>query len=114
MERRQFFKAAAICGAASALPAAAAQEQPLSTRENDAMNQIPLTTSVTRKGDMLYRELGRTGETVSAIGMGGFHLGQHGLTDDESIRLIRTGIDRGITFMDNSWDYNEGQSERVA
>jgi aryl-alcohol dehydrogenase-like predicted oxidoreductase len=43
--------------------------------------------------------------------MGGFHLGQHALSDDDSIRLIRSGIDRGITFMDNSWDYNEGQSE---
>ena len=36
---------------------------------------------------------------------------QHGLSDDESIRLVRSAIDRGITFMDNSWDYNEGQSE---
>jgi predicted aldo/keto reductase-like oxidoreductase len=76
------------------------------------MNQIPLTSSPgTRKGDMLYRTLGRTGEQVSAIGMGGFHIAQHGLTEDESIRLVRSAVDRGITFMDNSWDYNEGQSE---
>ena len=67
------------------------------------MNQIPLTSSAgTRKGDMLYRTLGRTGERVSAIGMGGFHLGHPALTDDQSTRLIRSGIDRGITFMDNS------------
>jgi predicted aldo/keto reductase-like oxidoreductase len=76
------------------------------------MNQIPLTSSPgTRKGDMLYRTLGRTGEQVSAIGMGGFHIGHQTLTEDESIRLIRAAIDRGITFMDNSWDYNEGKSE---
>jgi len=76
------------------------------------MNQIPLATSAgIRKGDMLYRTLGRTGEKVSAIGLGGFHIAKHGLSDDESIRLIRSAIDRGITFMDNSWDYNEGQSE---
>ncbi len=76
------------------------------------MNQIPLAPFAgTRKGDMLYRTLGRTGETVSAIGMGGFHIAQHGLTEKQSIRLVRTAIDRGITFMDNSWDYNEGQSE---
>ena len=76
------------------------------------MNQIPLVASPgTRTGDMLYRTLGRTGERVSAIGMGGFHLAQHGLTEQESIRLVRAAIDRGITFMDNSWDYNEGQSE---
>jgi aryl-alcohol dehydrogenase-like predicted oxidoreductase len=60
---------------------------------------------------MLYRTLGRTGERVSVIGMGGFHLAQHGLAEDESIQLVRAAIDRGITFMDNSWDYNEGQSE---
>ena len=65
----------------------------------------------TVQGAMIYRTLGRTGERVSAIGMGGFHLGQPKLSEDESIRLIRSGIDRGITFMDNSWDYNQGQSE---
>jgi len=76
------------------------------------MNQIPLTSSAgTRNGDMLYRTLGRTGEKVSAIGLGGFHIGHKELSDDDSIRLIRSAIDRGITFMDNSWDYNEGQSE---
>jgi len=58
-----------------------------------------------------YRTLGRTGERVSAVGMGGFHLAQPGLEEAESIRLIRTAVDRGINFMDNSWDYNEGQSE---
>jgi uncharacterized protein len=112
MKRREFFKAAAICGAASTLPAAIAQEKPNSKQENGPMNQIPLTSSPgTRKGEMLYRMLGRTGEQVSAIGMGGFHLGHKTLTEDDSIRLIRAAVDRGITFMDNSWDYNEGQSE---
>jgi predicted aldo/keto reductase-like oxidoreductase len=112
MKRREFFKAAAICSAASTLPASIAQEKPNSKQENAPMNQIPLTSSPgTRKGDMLYRTLGRTGEQVSAIGMGGFHIGHQTLTEDESIRLIRAAIDRGITFMDNSWDYNEGKSE---
>jgi uncharacterized protein len=112
MKRREFFRAAAICGAASTLPSALAQDKSSAKQENGSMNQIPLTSSAgTRKGDMLYRTLGRTGEKVSAIGMGGFHLGQHSLSDDDSIRLIRAAIDRGITFMDNSWDYNEGQSE---
>ncbi len=60
---------------------------------------------------MIYRTLGRTGERVSAIGMGGFHIGQPKLSEEESIRLIRSAIDGGITFMDNSWDYNQGQSE---
>ncbi|HEY2495664.1 MAG TPA: aldo/keto reductase [Candidatus Angelobacter sp.] len=62
-------------------------------------------------GSMIYRTLGRTGERVSAIGMGGFHIGQPKLSDDDSIKLIRAAIDGGINFMDNSWDYNKGQSE---
>jgi uncharacterized protein len=112
MKRRDFFKSAAICGVASTVPAAIRSEQTPPSQENNSMHQIPLAASAgTRKGDMLYRTLGRTGEKVSAIGMGGFHLGQHGLTEEDSIRLLRAGIDRGITFMDNSWDYNEGQSE---
>src|SRR6267154_6809326 len=60
--------------------------------------------------NMIYRELGTTGERVSAIGMGGYHLGKQ--TDaNESINLMHTGIDRGITFLDNCWDYNDGISE---
>jgi aryl-alcohol dehydrogenase-like predicted oxidoreductase len=63
------------------------------------------------RGDVPYRTLGRTGERVSIIGLGGWHIGQPGLAEEESIRLIRQAIDGGITFMDNSWDYNEGASE---
>lgn len=61
---------------------------------------------------MIYRTLGRTGETVSAIGMGGWHLGLPHVSPALSLRLVRAAIDRGITFMDNSWDYNRGMSER--
>ncbi len=64
----------------------------------------------TRSGDMLYRTLGKTGERVSAIGLGGYHLGLAG-DEQKGIRLIRSAIDRGITFMDNSWDYLQGTSE---
>jgi uncharacterized protein len=63
------------------------------------------------RGEMLYRPLGRTGETVSAIGLGGFHIGKSKLTDEESVKLIHAAVDRGITFLDNCWDYNEGRSE---
>jgi aryl-alcohol dehydrogenase-like predicted oxidoreductase len=59
---------------------------------------------------MIYRALGRTGEKVSLIGLGGFHIGKQ-KDPTESIRIVRTAIDRGITFMDNCWDYNRGQSE---
>jgi len=61
--------------------------------------------------DMPYRELGRTREKVSAIGLGGWHLGLEHVDEPLSIRIVRSAIDRGINFMDNSWDYNEGASE---
>jgi aryl-alcohol dehydrogenase-like predicted oxidoreductase len=61
--------------------------------------------------EMLYRSLGSTGETVSAIGIGGWHIGLAGVDEQLSIRIIRTAVDRGITFMDNCWDYNDGTSE---
>src|SRR6059036_1859809 len=60
---------------------------------------------------MIYRTLGRTGERVSIIGLGGWHIGQASISERESIQLIRQAIDRGITFMDNCWDYNEGASQ---
>src|SRR3954463_9601495 len=58
-----------------------------------------------------YRTLGRTGESVSIVGIGGFHLGMPGLEADESIKIIRTALDEGINFLDNCWDYNGGASE---
>jgi aryl-alcohol dehydrogenase-like predicted oxidoreductase len=60
---------------------------------------------------MQYRTLGKTGERVSAIGLGGHHIGRP-RDPNEGIRIIRAAIDRGITFMDNSWDYFAGESER--
>jgi aryl-alcohol dehydrogenase-like predicted oxidoreductase len=55
--------------------------------------------------------LGRTGEKVSAIGLGGHHIGRPS-DPAEGIRIIRSAIDRGITFLDNCWDYHDGESER--
>src|SRR5262249_44057263 len=61
--------------------------------------------------DMIYRPLGSTGERVSAIGLGGWHLGLKKVDEQLSLRIVRTAIDRGITFLDNCWDYNDGASE---
>jgi aryl-alcohol dehydrogenase-like predicted oxidoreductase len=66
---------------------------------------VPETSEVPK------RRLGRTNEYVSAIGLGGFHIGQPSQPDGDVIDLIHTAIDRGITFLDNSWDYNAGMSE---
>jgi aryl-alcohol dehydrogenase-like predicted oxidoreductase len=60
---------------------------------------------------MIYRTLGSTGEKVSAIGVGGWHLGLSSVDEELAIRIVRSAIDRGINFLDNCWDYNEGASE---
>ncbi len=62
-------------------------------------------------GDIPRRKLGRTGAVVSAIGIGGWHMGIQ-QDEPESIRIVRAAIDGGITFLDNCWDYNDGESER--
>ena len=60
---------------------------------------------------MQYRVLGRTRERVSAIGIGGWHLGLPHVDEALSIRIVRRAIDEGVNFLDNSWDYNDGASE---
>jgi len=67
---------------------------------------------MTADHDTPYRDLGRTRERVSAIGLGGFHIGSETLSDDAAIEIIRSAIDRGINFLDNSWDYHDGVSEK--
>ena len=67
------------------------------------------TLAVETKDGMIYRTLGRTGEKVSAIGLGGFHFGNP--EEQEGIKILRSAVDRGITFMDNCWDYHDGGSE---
>jgi predicted aldo/keto reductase-like oxidoreductase len=61
--------------------------------------------------DMFYRPLGSTGEKVSAIGLGGWHLGLKTVDEEQSLRIMRSAVERGINFFDNCWDYNEGKSE---
>jgi len=63
-------------------------------------------------GDIPTRPLGSTGINVSMLGLGGYHIGT--IRDDEqSIRLIRKAIDRGVTFLDNAWEYHNGRSEEL-
>jgi aryl-alcohol dehydrogenase-like predicted oxidoreductase len=90
ISRREFLGFAA----ASIFLAHAGQQSP----QPDSRNGIP------------YRMLGRTREKVSLIGLGGYHLGKQ-KDPQESIRIIRTGLDEGISFLDNCWDYNGGESE---
>ncbi|NUP13171.1 MAG: aldo/keto reductase [Polyangiaceae bacterium] len=104
LSRRQFVAgtsaALTIAGCAAASPEAA---EPEDTEVNE--QPLPRATS------MPTRPLGKTGERVSAIGLGGYHLGN--IRDEQAcIALVRDAIDRGVTFMDNCWDYHEGESEQ--
>ncbi len=122
MERRRFIQGAA--GAAMGTMAAGGPADAVTgsatmtdasalpvTRPGDPADLPFVTDPGEKRGEMLYRRFGRTGEMISAIGMGGFHLGKSAVTDAEATRLVHEGIDRGITFMDNCWDYNHGRSE---
>ncbi|RYX84723.1 aldo/keto reductase [bacterium] len=109
MNRRDFLGSAAVGAAAFAasetlLSAAVAEAAPLSATK---MPPIPRTE---KRGDMPYRALGKTGEMVSLIGLGGFHIGKQS-EENASIRIMHAAIDAGINFMDNCWDYHDGLSE---
>jgi predicted aldo/keto reductase-like oxidoreductase len=89
MDRRRFLQTAAATTLVASLQNRSAGEQ---------ANAVPT------------RKLGRTGEKVSIVGLGGYHIGKQ-QDEQESIRIIRTALDNGINFLDNCWDYNDGQSE---
>ena len=71
---------------------------------------IALPPATTTSAEMPKRRLGKTGVDISIVGLGGSHIGVQ-KEEAESIRIVRSAIDRGITFMDNAWDYNGGKSE---
>jgi diketogulonate reductase-like aldo/keto reductase len=97
MDRRDFLKTASTA-------AGAAAADPL-------FSSIGRAEAMTEKDGMLYRPFGRSGEHISALGFGGYHLGRPTLGEQEGIRLLRQAVDSGITFLDNCWDYNDGVSE---
>ncbi len=106
MKRRDFFKSGVVAaGAASAI--GAMLPRLLSAADVLSLGEPPETV---KRGDMIYRKLGRTGVEVSAIGLGGHHIGRP-KSENDGIALIRSAVDRGITFMDNCWDYHDGGSE---
>ncbi|MEH2296615.1 aldo/keto reductase [Nostoc sp.] len=116
ISRRSLLKTASASGLVAAglvvsegfLQPLLAQTEPVDENTQLLAQSLPTPT---RRGEMLYRNLGRTGEQVSVIGLGGYHIGKIE-EEQESIKLIRSAIDRGINFMDNSWDYNNGRSHR--
>src|SRR6201984_1359265 len=89
MDRRRFLQTAAVTTLMTTLA---------KNRAHAETNPMPM------------RKLGRSGEKVSIVGLGGYHIGMQ-KDETESIRIIRHALDSGITFLDNCWDYNDGQSE---
>jgi len=57
------------------------------------------------------RPFGPYADLVSIIGLGGYHLGK-AKTVTEAIRIVHEALDAGINFLDNAWEYHEGESER--
>ena len=105
ISRRDLLKTASTSGlVAAGLVASEGLFRPL-------LAETAPTQAQTRSGEMIYKTLGRTGEKVSAIGLGGFHIGKI-KEEQDSIKLIQSALDRGINFLDNSWDYHNGRSER--
>ncbi len=107
MQRRDFIKTASAAGVAAVSSTGVSQR----AETNTAASKNP-PVQRPEHPEMIYRELGTTGERVSAIGLGGFHLAKdQGTSAADAIRLVRSAADAGITFMDNCWDYNDGISE---
>lgn len=90
MDRRDFLKFSAAAAAFACLAPPAVAEM---------------------RNGMPYRTLGKTGENVSLLCLGGAHIGFKPLTDEQSIALMRHAVDEGVNFFDNAWAYNDGRSE---
>src|SRR6266566_4620260 len=107
MKRRKFLEATAVAAIPLATGAVTAAPPPSGTPVEPTQLERPKETV---RGEMRYRPLGRTGEEVSVIGLGGHHIGRQ-KEETESIGIIRAAIDAGINFLDNCWDYHDGGSE---
>ena len=97
-DRRSFIKGAALVGAGSMVPAKMKAMGQNSEAQKKAGGGIP------------RRQLGKTGIEVSALGLGGYHLGS-AKTQKDAMEIVARAIDAGVTFFDNAWDYHDGQSE---
>jgi aryl-alcohol dehydrogenase-like predicted oxidoreductase len=71
---------------------------------------VPLDMTSTGPDEIPQRPLGRTGERVSILGLGGYHLGTLA-NEAGAIRLVHEAIDAGVRFFDNAWEYHRGRSE---
>jgi predicted aldo/keto reductase-like oxidoreductase len=110
MKRRNFLKQAAAAAAFAGLKNATGQTVSSSHGLEGAAAQTPSPIVNTVNG-IGRRKLGRADAEVSIIGIGGYHLGLPHVSERDAIHIIRRGLDEGINFLDNCWDYNDGVSE---
>jgi hypothetical protein len=99
MKRRQALQAMAALSVSGASAGTAAARDAAGAPASPSSSDVPI------------RAFGRANEKVSAVGLGGYHVGVPKDPAD-GIKIVRSAIDRGITFMDNCWDYHDGESER--
>jgi aryl-alcohol dehydrogenase-like predicted oxidoreductase len=95
--RRRFLKGAAVLGAAPLIP-------------GGSMAQQEQTSQSIPSGAIPKKQLGKTGVEVSALGLGGYHLGS-AETDQAANEIVAKALDHGVTFFDNAWEYHDGLSE---
>jgi aryl-alcohol dehydrogenase-like predicted oxidoreductase len=101
--RRNFLKGAAAIGAASVtkgISLGQSQSNPASGSQANSADTVP------------QRPLGKTGMQVSALGLGGYHLGSAN-NQQEVTEIVARAMDAGVNFFDNAWEYHDGHSEEV-
>jgi len=109
--RRDFLRAAGATIAAASLAAAGLDLTAAEARAGDPAPPLapPTPTAAPAKAPLPTRPLGKTGERVSILGLGGWHVGIR--EEALGVALVRRAVDEGITFLDNAADYHEGRSE---
>src|ERR1700730_3732128 len=78
---------------------------------NEILRPHRMASSSSRHEPINRRPFGRHSDLVSIIGLGGYHLGK-AKTTTEAVRIVHEAIDAGVNFLDNAWEYHDGQSER--
>ena len=97
IDRRSFIKGAAVLGAVPLIRGGSMAQQ------SDPSQQVPA-------GEVPKKPLGRTGVQVSAMGLGGYHIGS-AETDQAAMEIVAKAFDHGVRFFDNAWEYHDGLSE---
>ena len=98
LNRRSFIKGAAVLGAVPLIPGGSMAQQ-----SSDPSEQVP-------QGEVPKKPLGKTGVQVSALALGGYHLGS-AHTDQDATEIVAKAYDHGVRFFDNAWEYHDGLSE---